>query len=314
MQMENVRVRNFFLSAWETDCEIIAQAISGLSKLRFLEFASNKELKMVEMVVSFQDLVYTKTIYNCLEQLGAGSIDIFTFGSDWLTSSVSALLHIHKRSVGWIHGSIGEMHHMLNAKMTQDICNNCGQRLLNKIQTRRYSEKKSKAQPAEEWDVVKKQKAIQNAADHDPDESPAALSDFLDFSASVSNALLEIDEREQKMVKEEQVWGHSNPQITIGFVYVAWNPCFPDLVKIGATKRDSPYLRIKELSGTSVPVKFELVASVTTSDPFGLEKRMKAHFQSRRVLKDGRYTEFFVISREVASDYCIQLSRTMGSC
>ena len=91
------------------------------------------------------------------------------------------------------------------------------------------------------------------------------------------------------------------PYSPIGYVYAAWNPLFPDLIKIGATMRQSPYTRVKELSTSGVPEPFQLVAYVSSKDPFALEKRIHAHYD--HVRKFGRKKEFFMIARDEAVEY-----------
>ena len=83
----------------------------------------------------------------------------------------------------------------------------------------------------------------------------------------------------------------------LGYVYVAWNPLFGDLLKIGATMR-TPAIRLRELSGAGVPEPFELVAYVQTANPFELEKTIHRHFNAVR--KYGRRKEFFTLTHEAA--------------
>jgi hypothetical protein len=83
----------------------------------------------------------------------------------------------------------------------------------------------------------------------------------------------------------------------MGYVYAAWNPLFPDLIKIGATMRAFPVIRIDELSSwAGVQEPFQLVASITTPDPFALEREIHKHFDAVR--KYGRKKEFFLVSKE----------------
>ena len=91
------------------------------------------------------------------------------------------------------------------------------------------------------------------------------------------------------------------PYSPVGYVYAAWNPLFQDLIKIGATMRQSPYTRVKELSTSGVPEPFQLLASIPCKDPFALEKNIHAHYDSVR--KFGRKKEFFMISRDEAVEF-----------
>jgi len=98
----------------------------------------------------------------------------------------------------------------------------------------------------------------------------------------------------------------------IGYVYAAWNPLFPDLIKIGATMRSSPYIRVRELSSCAgVPEPFQLVASIPTSDPFALERTIHAFYASSR--RYGRKKEFFMLSREdVVYHFHVRSLEAMG--
>ena len=78
----------------------------------------------------------------------------------------------------------------------------------------------------------------------------------------------------------------------IGYVYVARNPLFGPLHKIGATMR-TPQIRVRELSGTGVPEPFEVVASIPSTNPFALEREIHAHYASVR--KYGMKKEFFLV-------------------
>ena len=86
-----------------------------------------------------------------------------------------------------------------------------------------------------------------------------------------------------------------------GNVYAAWNPLFPDLIKIGATIRQKPYMRVAELSTSGVPEPFQLVDSIACKDPFALEKEIHAHYNAVR--KYGRKNEFYIVSREEILEY-----------
>ena len=70
-----------------------------------------------------------------------------------------------------------------------------------------------------------------------------------------------------------------------GYCYAATNPCLPGLVKIGFTKK-VPSRRIKQLSGTSVPEPFELIAQVACKDARKTEREIHRHFKEQAFKKE----------------------------
>lgn len=89
----------------------------------------------------------------------------------------------------------------------------------------------------------------------------------------------------------------------MGYVYAAWNPLFPELIKIGATRADNPFQRIKQLSMTSVPKQFELVACVPSWEPFDLERKLHLKLDGVRC-RDPQSSarEFFFITKEKVAE------------
>ncbi len=81
---------------------------------------------------------------------------------------------------------------------------------------------------------------------------------------------------------------------TFGHVYLAKNKAMPSLIKIGATSID-PNLRLKDLSNTSVPFKFEFIALYQSNDCLEFEQLVHKQLQNRNVGK-----EFFRISKDKA--------------
>ena len=101
--------------------------------------------------------------------------------------------------------------------------------------------------------------------------------------------------------REENLMQAVVPYTAIGYVYAAWNPLFSGLIKIGATMRSNPYLRVLELSTAGVPEPFQLVASIATTDPFELERKIHLKFDSVR--KYGKRKEFFALNRTEILEY-----------
>jgi hypothetical protein len=125
----------------------------------------------------------------------------------------------------------------------------------------------------------------------------------------------ELSSRVGECYEEEQDAGPSSLVVRghVGYVYAAWNRLFPDLIKIGATMRAFPYIRVQELSSCAgVPEPFQLVASIPTPEPFALERSIHAFYASVR--KYGRKKEFFLLSREEAVyHFHVRSLEAMGS-
>lgn len=84
-----------------------------------------------------------------------------------------------------------------------------------------------------------------------------------------------------------------------GFVYILSNPAFPNLVKIGFSKRDVEG-RVKELnSSTSLPLPFQIEAIFLSENPEFDENDIHNEFQEFRV---NQQREFFKLSIEEATD------------
>jgi hypothetical protein len=83
--------------------------------------------------------------------------------------------------------------------------------------------------------------------------------------------------------------------VRAGYVYVISNrgAFGPNIVKIGLTRRLEPLERVSELSGASVPFRFDVHALFFSEDAVSLESAMHQHFSSRAVNMANRRKEFF---------------------
>lgn len=84
-----------------------------------------------------------------------------------------------------------------------------------------------------------------------------------------------------------------------GWLYVISSPSLPDMVKVGVSKRESPWVRVRELSSSSLPIPFKAHCFVFSDDCFELESAMHRYFDAQRVNKD---REFFYITPQQAID------------
>lgn len=86
--------------------------------------------------------------------------------------------------------------------------------------------------------------------------------------------------------------------IRAGYVYVISNrgAFGPNVVKIGLTRRLEPLQRVAELSGASVPFRFDIHAMYFSEDAVSLERELHEHFVERALNRANSRKEFFFAS------------------
>lgn len=117
-----------------------------------------------------------------------------------------------------------------------------------------------------------------------------ALTD--DERNNIKSQLASIDKRLDSIAYRE---AHSKA----GWLYVISSPSLPGLVKLGATRRLNPTIRVKELSSSSLPEPFKAHCFVFSDDCFELENNIHKYFDKERVNPD---REFFRIEPKEAID------------
>lgn len=100
-----------------------------------------------------------------------------------------------------------------------------------------------------------------------------------------------------------------------GYVYVISNvgAFGPDVVKIGLTRRLEPAERIYELSGASVPFRYDIHALFFSEDAVGLETALHHRFASRRVNRVNMRREFFFVSPREVKDVLVEMAGNLLS-
>jgi hypothetical protein len=185
---------------------------------------------------------------------------------------------------------------------------------------------KLSAEETDEFDVVKKRRTIQAANDFVGDDvtctilgSDAAADYFKSFSSEVFTALQNLCIREVELRKDDDAcaFGDSLGEAgkKVGYVYAAGNPSLGcGIAKIGATCRDSPWPRMRELS-SYFPTDFYIIALIPCTNAFEVEKRVHMHFADKRVWRErtGRKTELFLVSEEVVSNYFAHVNQELLS-
>jgi len=90
-----------------------------------------------------------------------------------------------------------------------------------------------------------------------------------------------------------------------GFIYIMSNPAFPNLLKIGKSKKDPTTDRVNELNQTGVPEPFKVEYYAFVEDEDYLERVVHQKFASQRPNKN---REFFSVDCVEAIDVIRQLS------
>jgi len=289
---------------------------TGNFNISYIHAAFNKEACSGEIFIEFQEALRVCTLIAHMEDHGACQVSVLTFKcNDGNESASNALVRI------WTSAA------KTGCEYTNGKCSN---KLLAKAQEKftvelAFSEnivtnyacvsRHRVREEHQEFDIVKKKRIMQQPSMYEEDQSPEAFANFQAFVDAVWPALDAICQHDEQLLQEDLCWIEEQKTIPAcmhskrnGFVYAAWNPCFAGLVKIGATKRQTPYARLKELSGSNVPKPFELVACLQADDPFTLEKKIHTHFKDVRVQKGTRFCEFFQLSKETVSEYFAALS------
>ncbi len=276
--------------------------------IKYMEAAFDKQAGSGEFFLEFEEKVWEHKLIECFEAQGAGQVNTITFATnDGNESASNALVRVlasqEKTNLKFSYGTCTDpLRCKVQAKLAQ-CCQKCGATILKK---RSFDG----CAVDSEYDFIKKRKEIQDELDYSGEgsvESEESLIDFIDFNEAVNSAFEHISTKDISIGQEEREWVDKNAtsctKRKFGYVYAAFNPCFEELIKIGATMKDTPFERLKQLSGTNVPKCFELIACIPSFRPFLLEKKAHAYFKNKRIRKGGRLTEFFKIDKKTISDY-----------
>ena len=90
-----------------------------------------------------------------------------------------------------------------------------------------------------------------------------------------------------------------------GFIYIMSNPAFPNLIKIGKSKKDPTTDRVSELNQTGVPEPFKVEYYAFVEDEDYLEQEVHRYFDAERPNKS---REFFTVDCAEAIVIIRQLS------
>lgn len=119
-----------------------------------------------------------------------------------------------------------------------------------------------------------------------------------DLRKDLEAKIREVELRIGVLRKEQEDVDYRERNAKAGYVYIISNigSFGEDVYKIGMTRRLEPEDRIRELSGASVPFKFDVHAMIFADDAPALETALHKEFTSRRVNKINERKEFFNVS------------------
>lgn len=124
--------------------------------------------------------------------------------------------------------------------------------------------------------------------------------------------IYELENQKEDLVEEkEEVTKRVNGKA--GYVYIVSNEGSfgKDVYKIGMTRRIEPMDRVNELSGASVPFKFDVHALIFSKDAVGLESELHERLSSKRVNKVNLRKEFFRESLDNLQEIVEEIDETV---
>lgn len=171
------------------------------------------------------------------------------------------------------------------------------QRLKDEEKARRAALKAEKEAQAEQVKIEKaiaaERQRMKTQHFRDMAEQQRAQAENEQRIAALQVQLQEAQEKGERAV--------SNAQLTrAGWVYIISNigSLGENVFKVGLTRRDEPDERVKELSGASVPLPFDIHALIFSEDAPALERAMHAALNQYRVNRVNMRKEFFRVDLE----------------
>jgi len=158
----------------------------------------------------------------------------------------------------------------------------------------------ARAQEEAEKEETRYEKALAKAR---AEMSRARGAELADLTARIQDLQRSLAEAQQQ--KER---ARSMAELTrSGHVYVISNiGSFGERVyKIGMTRRQNPFDRVKELGDASVPFEFDVHALIPTDDAPALERAFHQHFCDHRVNLLNQRKEFFEISIDQIEEFVL---------
>jgi len=150
-------------------------------------------------------------------------------------------------------------------------------------------------------------KAMEQAKEQFEHASGAQKAMYEERLRSMNERLTEALERKERARSMAE-------QTKKGHVYIISNigSLGEDVFKIGLTRRDDPFDRIRELGDSSVPFEYDVHAMILSDDAPKLERLLHEHFLLRQVNKVNPRKEFFRATIQEIRDEIERLGITTG--
>ena len=294
------KARRIYIVAWIHETQLDLFLASGTLKIEYLEYARCNTTGECEMFTQLENPVILNTILRVLKQAGFSSISWHTYANDGSDQAARSLLRIStlSKTAEYTHGVMGSQKQYLAST-------------LKTVSKKKMVEKVV----SDEHDVVKKRKQMETAISSEQDQfTTEGFSHFLGFERHTKLALLraiqadDVKTRTMELKSHKEMYesGAAAEPKDNGGVYLAKSLDI-DAIKIGATLRADPQIRLNELT-RFVSSPFQLVLWIPTTDPFTLEKKIHRQFDDARVRVPGVSTEFFVTEAHHIVDYLKPIS------
>lgn len=208
-------------------------------------------------------------------------------------------------------------HIKINGQFANNIVEklNTQKAFVNRLELEKEERKKQKAIIKEQQKLVKEEEQRLKAIQSDLKRNEEQLNNYKNMLESDPSNIQLKAEIEKLTLKNEQLSNESTSsqekmkKLGAGFVYIISNigAFGENIYKIGFTRREEPEMRIKELSGASVPFKFDVHAFIYDDKASELESKIHNKLSDFRVNKDNLRKEFFNVELEtiksVVSEY-----------
>jgi len=175
---------------------------------------------------------------------------------------------------------------------------------LMKRQEEKEVEREQKAQLREQRKVE-----LELAAERERlDKEHSHLSNALEALRASGSTDPELEQRLAEVQNAIEQNDFRSANIRTGYVYVISNrgAFGDDVVKIGLTRRLEPIDRINELSGASVPFRFDVHTIFFSEDAVTLETELHKHFAARALNQTNPRKEFFFATPNEVRDVLME--------